>query len=56
MELGEVVSTKFGAEAVPASALSNPAPLMLPQPVARSYPVIAENPLLPLVMSWNAAL
>jgi hypothetical protein len=42
IEAGEVASTKFGAEAVPASAARSPAPFMLPQPVARSYPAIAE--------------
>lgn len=38
----------------PASALISPAPLGLPQPVAKSYPPVAEKPLLPLTMSWKS--
>jgi len=54
-EAGETPSEKFGPDGVPASAAINPAPFILPQPVARSYPVMAVNPLLPLVTSWKAA-
>ena len=39
--LGDEASVKLGVE-VPASALSRPLPFGLPQPVARSYPVVAE--------------
>src|SRR5580658_9163006 len=40
---GEAVRLYPGVvEAEPASAFSNPEPLGLPQPVARSYPVVAE--------------
>ena len=39
----------------PAKALIRPTPLGLPQPVAKSNPVTAGKPLLPLTMSWNAA-
>jgi len=49
-ELGEADRLK-PAVVPPASAVISPAPLGLPQPVARSYPVVAESPLLPLVMS-----
>jgi hypothetical protein len=40
-ELGEAEMVKLGAELVPASALISPAPLGLPQPVAKSYPFTA---------------
>ena len=39
--LGDEASVKLGVED-PASALSRPLPLGLPQPVAKSYPVVAE--------------
>jgi hypothetical protein len=39
--LGDEERAKLGVED-PASALSRPLPLGLPQPVARSYPVVAE--------------
>ena len=38
----------------PARALIRPDPFGLPQPVAKSYPVVAEKPLLPLVISWKS--
>jgi non-ribosomal peptide synthetase component F len=45
---------RAGAAYVPlASPLIRPAPLGLPHPVARSKPVVAGYPLLPLVMSWK---
>lgn len=54
-EAGEAERLKLGA-AGPASALSNALPFGLPQPVTKSYPVVAEYaPLLPLVMSWKSA-
>ena len=49
-EAGEAERLK-PAEAPPASAVMSPDPFGLPQPVARSYPVVAESPLLPLMMS-----
>lgn len=49
--LGDEERPKLGLIEDPASALSKPLPLGLPQPVARSYPVVAEKPLLPVVMS-----
>src|SRR5208282_1602446 len=49
--LGATASVKLGVDD-PASALIRLVPLGLPHPVARSYPVVAEKPLLPLVMSW----
>jgi len=55
-EPGEAERLKLGDEDVPARALSKPAPLGLPQPVTKSYPFTAENPLLPLVMSWKSEL
>jgi len=39
--LGDAESVKLGVED-PASAFSRPLPLGLPQPVAKSYPVVAE--------------
>jgi len=44
IEAGEAERLKPGEleEEEPASALSSPDPLGLPQPVARSYPVVAE--------------
>lgn len=37
-------------------ALMRAAPFGLPHPVARSYPVVAGSPLLPLVMSWKSVV
>ena len=51
---GEAVRLYPVLKAEPASAFNRPEPLGLPQPVARSYPVVAESPLLPLVMSWKS--
>ena len=56
-EAGEALTLKAGDEPPPpepASALSRPLE-GLPQPVAKSYPVVAGKPLLPLVMSWKSA-
>jgi hypothetical protein len=54
-EPGDAEMLKLGA-AGPASALSKPPPFGLPQPVTKSYPVVAEYaPLLPLIMSWKSA-
>ena len=53
-EDGEAERLKPGEDEPPTSAFSWPAAFGLPQPVAKSYPVVAENPLLPLVMSWKA--
>jgi len=53
-EVGEAEMEKLGDAAVPVSALIRPVPFGLPQPVAKSYPVTAEKPLLPLVMSWKS--
>jgi hypothetical protein len=54
-EAGDALTLKFGDELEePARALSRPLSLGLPQPVAKSYPVVAEKPLLPLVMSWKS--
>src|SRR5215469_7910822 len=53
-EAGEADKLNPGAGAVPRSALISAGPFGLPQPVARSYPVVAEKPLLPLMMSWKA--
>ena len=47
---------KPGTEEVCVRALIKAAPLGLPQPVAKSYPVVAEKPLLPMVMSWKSVL
>ena len=55
-EDGEADKLKPGDDEPPTRAFSRPEPFGLPQPVAKSYPVVAENPLLPLVMSWNAVL
>jgi hypothetical protein len=52
-ELGEEERLKPGVDA-PASALIRPLPFGLPQPVAKSKPVVAEYPLLPPVMSWKS--
>jgi hypothetical protein len=41
-EVGEAERLKLGPDEVPASALISPAPLGLPQPVAKSYPTVAE--------------
>jgi len=43
-------------ETEPASAFSKLLPFGLPHPVARSYPMVAEKPLLPLVMSWKSVV
>jgi hypothetical protein len=54
-EAGDALTLKLGdGPEEPASALSSPLPLGLPQPVAKSYPRVAEYPLLPLVMSWKS--
>jgi hypothetical protein len=50
-EEGDAEMLKPGLDELPASALISPAPFGLPQPVAKSYPVVAEKPLLPLTMS-----
>ena len=52
-EPGEADKLNPGAGAVPSRALISAGPFGLPQPVAKSYPVVAEKPLLPLVMSWK---
>ena len=39
---GEALRLNPGVATVPASALRSPVPLGLPQPVAKSYPVVAE--------------
>ena len=54
-EVGEADRLNPGAGG-PASALIRPDPFGLPHPVARSYPVVAESPLLPLTMSWKLLL
>jgi hypothetical protein len=41
-EVGEAERLKLGPEELPASAVIRPLPLGLPQPVARSYPAVAE--------------
>ena len=41
-EAGDAERLKPGVDEVPASELISPAPFGLPQPVARSYPVVAE--------------
>jgi hypothetical protein len=41
-DVGEAERLKLGPDEVPASALIRPAPLGLPQPVAKSYPTVAE--------------
>ena len=41
-EVGEAERLKPEPDEVPASALISPAPFGLPQPVARSYPTVAE--------------
>src|SRR5205807_9615100 len=46
---------KSGFVEPPVSVLIRVGPLGLPQPVTRSYRAVAENPLLPLVMSWKLA-
>lgn len=53
-EPGEADRLKLGLDELPASALIRPEPFGLPRPVAKSYPVVAEKPLLPLVMSWKS--
>ena len=40
-DAGDAERLKPGVDEVPAKAFSNPEPLGLPQPVARSYPVVA---------------
>ena len=52
-EPGEEERLRFGDDDFPERALSR-ALLGLPQPVTKSYPVTAEKPLLPLVMSWKS--
>ena len=52
-EAGEAERVKL-AIAGPASALIKPLPFGLPQPVAKSYPEVAEYPLLPPVISWKS--
>ena len=41
-EVGEAERLKLGPEEPPASAVIRPLPLGLPQPVAKSYPTVAE--------------
>jgi hypothetical protein len=41
-EEGDAERLKLGLVELPASALMSPAPFGLPQPVAKSYPVVAE--------------
>ena len=41
-EEGEAERLNPGLDELPASALINPVPCGLPQPVAKSYPVVAE--------------
>lgn len=53
-EEGDAERLKPGLDELPASALSRPDPFGLPQPVAKSYPTVAEKPLLPLVTSWKS--
>lgn len=53
-DAGDADRAKPGDDELPASALIRPAPFGLPQPVAKSYPVVAEYPLLPIVMSWKS--
>ena len=50
-DAGEADKLKPGLDELPASAAIRPAPFGLPHPVARSYPVVAEYPLLPLTTS-----
>lgn len=52
---GEAESVK-PAVGAPARALIRAGPFGLPHPVARSYPAVAEKPLLPLVMSWKSVV
>ena len=52
--VGDADKLKFGDFADGARALIKALPFGLPQPVARSKPVVAEEPLLPLVMSWKS--
>ena len=52
--VGEAASVKAGL--VGANALIRADPCVLPQPVTRSYPVLAEKlPDVPLVISWKSA-
>jgi hypothetical protein len=53
IEEGDAERLKPGVE-LPASALSKLNPFGLPQPIAKSYPVLAGYLLLPLVMSWKS--
>lgn len=55
-EPGEADRLKPGwVVVVPASALISPVPLGLPQPVTRSYPVVAAKlPEVPVRMSWKS--
>lgn len=48
---GDADKLNPGLDELPASAAIRPAPFGLPHPVAKSYPVVAEYPLLPLTMS-----
>ena len=52
-EEGEAERLKPGVDD-PDRELIRPEPFGLPQPVARSKPVVAGKPLLPLVMSWKS--
>jgi hypothetical protein len=62
--LGEADNEKLGTGATPVRVAIRVAPMGLPQPVTRSYPVTALKPvpapavgrLLPLVMSWKLAV
>jgi hypothetical protein len=53
-EGGEAERLNPAPDELPASALISPLPFGLPQPVAKSYPLVAEKPLLPLTMSWKS--
>lgn len=55
-EAGEADRLKPGVDELPASAVIRAAPFGLPQPVAKSYPLVAEKPLLPPVISWKSVL
>lgn len=55
-DAGEADKLNPGLDELPASAAIRPDPFGLPQPVAKSYPVVAEWPLLPLTISWKSLL
>ena len=55
-EDGEAARVNSGCLAAPVRSLMKCWPVGVPHPVARSYPEVAENPLLPVVMSCRSSV